>query len=260
MLFRCTVVQLLTAGLVVSAVSANIWDNLFSQYSSPLVPLTAPMSMKFELQQFTMLLPVFLRVDYYGPQNAISLTLGRENTDVGVVTIDFKHGFLRIKAEQNAAVTPKLGTCVYRTLPTALRGDITDLNNLLRYFAYEEKGSNPYTDIKTYRLNLLGLQQNLLPFTNSSLPKFQIKLKKNSKNEFTSIDLVLGETELNLKRSAGDLKTNQPPKPLETLDTNSCVEGQTLSQLDTVRTAIFENLLGEQLALLRGLFPDWMPK
>ena len=230
----------------------NIWDNLFSQYSTPLVPLTAPTSMKFELQEFSLLMPIFVRIDYYGSENAIAFTLGRDDTDAGQIVLDFKNSYARIVAiDEKRTISPE--TCAFHNLPTALRADITDLNNLLRYFAFEEKPSDAYTNTKTYRLNLLGLESKLIPFTNNTFPQTQIKLQKNQNNQFTGISVALGDTVLTLKRSNLELSTNNTPTALTPLDRDRCVEAAAVSDTRSVLDRVGRYLLGSQVDAVLAL-------
>lgn len=250
---RGTLISITTIFVIFSAVSANIWDNLFSQYTTPLVPLTAPKSMKFELQEFSLLMPIFLRVDYYGPENSIAFTLGRENTDAGQVVLDFKNSYAKLQAIDEKG-TVSSDTCVFYNLPTAMRADITDLNNLLRYFAFEEKPTDAYTNTKNYRLNLLGLESRLIPFTNSSLPKIQLKLQKNMQNQFTRLSVQIGDTELTLQRSQKDLSAEQPPAELTPLDRLNCAEADGSSNAARhIVDTIGRNLLGSELGALISL-------
>lgn len=248
--------KLIALCVLIKQTCGNIWDNLFSQYSTPLVPLTAPLSMKFELQEFSLLMPIFVRIDYYGSENAIAFTLGRDETDAGQIVLDFKNSYARLLAnDENSPTFPD--TCAFHNLPTALRADITDLNNLLRYFAFEEKPTDAYTNTKNYRLNLLGLESKLIPFTNNTFPKTQIKLQKNLQNQFTRISIVLGDTELTLKRSSLDLSADKTPKPLTPLDRSQCHEANTTSAARPVLDKIGRHLLGPELETVLSLLQQF---
>ena len=203
-------------------------------------------------------MPIFVRIDYYGSENAIAFTLGRDDTDAGQIVLDFKNSYARLLAiDDKGTTSPE--TCAFHNLPTALRADITDLNNLLRYFAFEEKPSDAYTNTKNYRLNLLGLESKLMPFTNNTFPKTQIKLQKNLQNQFTRISVVLGDTELTLKRSSLDLSADKTPKTLTPLDRLQCLEAASTTDARPVLDKIGRHLLGAELegvlSLLRVLSP-----
>ena len=141
-----------TICVLVSAISTyvkgNIWDNIYSKYDIPLVPMNAVYIKSFDLQELSSILPARLRTEYRGMNNSVAVSVYlADSKDYEVKAIvNFNDNYLHVLYNNS---------CVYTDIPRQYKIDITDLNNILRYATYysHDEGSN-----RVLEVNLMGLE------------------------------------------------------------------------------------------------------
>ena len=203
---------------MIGMISCNVWDNLFSKYDSPLVPIVKPFSAIFDLDQFKSTLGTSLRVDFYGEKNAIAFTLDKK-ADMGESREEFSRLIIDFGGSAAELHLPD-GQCFAIEIPSQAKIDITDLNNFLRYFTFQredETNSDPENQLKHYDLNLIGIEQRF----GFDMPN--ITLTQNSEGYYEKISVQILDEIISFTRPAGFKQSTDVPPPLQKPGLKKCI-------------------------------------